>query len=141
MVKGKSFRNQHSKYITKRIHKLRKSKKWGTKVMFKNRKEFVQDYSGSLFAKIINDNFTKAYVQSFQCPDCGDVAKERCHGVGEERPILVERALRRCKAKCNTPVVLKDIIIAFMEEHKTTQFTFKCTNCHKKETSVLLRKK
>ena len=135
-----TFRNPHSKYINKRILTLKKSNRWTTKVIFKHRKDFVRDYSNSLFARLITDTFTASYVQSFQCPDCGNTAKERCHGIGEERPILIERALRRCKAKCNTPVPLKDILVAFLEEHKTTRFTFKCSFCHKLETSILLRK-
>jgi len=28
---------------------------------------------------------------------------------------------------------MKEIIIAFLEEHKYTKFTFKCHSCHKNE--------
>jgi hypothetical protein len=34
---------------------------------------------------------------------------------------------------------MKEIIVAFLEEHKYTKFTFKCHDCHKNEKNGRLK--
>ena len=58
---------------------------------------------------------------------------ERCHGRGEERPILIKKALEKKWNHTSKPIIMKDIIILFLEEHKFTKFTVKCYICHKNE--------
>jgi hypothetical protein len=72
-------------------------------------------------------------LKKHPCSDCKGPSKDRCHGLGEERPVLIKRALERVYPDTTKTIVLKEIIIAFLEEHKSTKFTFKCSKCHRAE--------
>lgn len=41
--------------------------------------------------------------------------------------------LERVYPDTSKTIVLKEIIISFLEEHKSTKFTFKCSKCHRAE--------
>ena len=126
--------NPHSAYIDKRISDLRKKNKWNTKIMGSH-EDIIKDFSGNVFTNLICNTFTVSYLAKHPCSDCKKPSKERCHGIGEERPLLLKKALERVYPDTTLSVTLKEILIAFLEEHKTTKFTFKCSDCHKAETS------
>jgi len=128
-----TYVNPHSPYIDQKITALRKSTRWATKIVDTTHAEFIRDFSSNVFTNFIRETFSATYLKDHPCSDCKKPSKERCHGVGEERPILIQRALERVYPDMSVPVSIKDILIAFLEEHKTTKFTFKCTECHKKE--------
>ncbi len=128
-----SFKNQHSDFIDKRISDLKKSKKWNTKITDTSHDDFIKDFGSNVFTNLIQATFTKAYLKKHNCSDCLNQSEERCHGIGEERPILIKRALEKVYPNMSQIVTLKDILIQFLEEHKYTNFTFKCKECHKKE--------
>lgn len=135
------YRNPHTKFINQKLREFRKLNKWRTKIYKTSHSDIIRDFSDSFFARFITTTFTRSYVSQHLCPDCGKQAEQRCHGVGEERPILIRRALERVYPNISKSIELKDILIAFLEEHKYTRFALKCTKCHKKETRALLRKK
>lgn len=128
-----AYRNPHSDYIDQRIERLRSSDKWKTLVVITEYDDFVNDFAQNVFASVIYQTFTKAYLQKHPCSDCGGEAKERCHGIGEERPLLVHRALQNLGVKQGDTVRFLDIVVAFLEAHKNTHFTFKCSACHRAE--------
>jgi hypothetical protein len=126
--------NIHSQYIEKRINDIKKKKKWNSKIIDTSHEDFIKDYASNVFTNLIRDTFTKSYITKFKCNDCHDnIAMERCHGIGEERPVLIKKALEKIWKDTTKPIMMKQIIIAFLEEHKYTQFTFKCHDCHKNE--------
>lgn len=125
--------NIHTAFIDKRINDIQKSNKWNTYIVNTSHNDFIQDFGSNVFTNLIQSVFTKAYMKKHNCSDCQGTSEERCHGIGEERPILIKRALEKVYPDTSKPVKLKEIIIQFLEEHKTTQFTFKCKSCHKKE--------
>ena len=129
--------NPHSAYIDKRISDLRKKNKWNTKIMGSH-EDIINEFSTCIFTNLIKKTFTASYLAKHPCSDCKKPSKERCHGIGEERPLLLKKALERVYPDTTIPVTLKEILIAFLEEHKTTKFTFKCSDCHKAETSSKL---
>lgn len=92
----------------------------------------LQWLSSNICTNYIQRVFTKTYMKKHPC-SCGKPSKERCHGIGEERPVLLLRALHRLRGNTKNSVYIRDLIVAFFEEHKTTQFTFKCKECHAKE--------
>jgi len=126
--------NQHSAYIDKRINDLRKKNKWNTKIIGSH-EDIIQEFSTCIFTNLIKNTFTASYLAKHPCSDCKKPSKERCHGIGEERPLLLKKALQRVYPDITVPIKIKEILIAFLEEHKTTKFTFKCSDCHKAETS------
>jgi hypothetical protein len=130
-----SYCNPHSDYIDKRIRDLKRSKKWKTQIVNTSHDDIVKDFGANVFTNLIRNTFTATYLKKHPCSDCKNPSKERCHGIGEERPILLLAALKRVYPDITKPISMLDIIVAFLEEHKTTKFTFKCSECHKKESS------
>ncbi len=131
------YKNQHSDFIDKRISMLKKQNKWNTKITETTHENFIKDFGSNVFTNLIRNTFTSAYLKKYKCSDCNNPSKERCHGIGEERPLLIKRALEKIYPDISKTVILKDIIIQFLEEHKSTQFTFKCSECHRKEKTNL----
>lgn len=125
--------NQHSDFIDKRIADIRKQDKWNSKIVDTKHEDFIADFGSNVFTNLIRNTFTGSYLKKHQCSDCGGKSKERCHGIGEERPLLIKRALEKVYPDISVPTTLKEIIIQFLEEHKYTKFTFKCSECHRRE--------
>ena len=125
--------NIHSEYIDKRIRKIEKGPKWNSKIIDTSHEDFIKDYASNVFTNLVRDTFTRSYIKKHLCSDCGKPSTERCHGIGEERPLLIKRALEKVLPDTTKPIMMKQIIIAFLEEHKYTSFTFKCHICHKNE--------
>ena len=130
-----SYCNPHSDYIDKRIRDLKRSKKWKTQIINTSHEDIVKDFGANVFTNLIRNTFTAAYLKKHPCSDCKNPSKERCHGLMEERPILLLAALKRVYPDITKPISMLEIIVAFLEEHKTTKFTFKCSECHKKESN------
>jgi len=129
--------NIHSDYIDKRIDDIRKkSNKWKTMIINTTHEDFIKDFGSNVFTNLIRQTFTNSYLKKYPCSDCNNPSKERCHGVGDERPKLIKRALEKVYPDITKEVELKTIIIAFLEEHKYTEFTFKCRYCHLNENST-----
>ena len=129
--------NVHSEFIDKRIADLKKQNKWNTKVRDTSHEDFIKDFGSNVFTNFVRNTFTAAYLKKHRCSDCNGVAEERCHGIGEERPLLIKRALEKVYSEIEKTVTLKEILIQFLEEHKNTKFTFKCSECHRKEKFVI----
>jgi len=126
--------NEHSDYISTRITTIEKSNtKWNSKIVDTSHEDFIRDYGSSVFTNLIRNTFTGTYVKKFKCNDCNAPASERCHGKGEERPLLLKKALEKIWPDTSKPITMKIIVIAFLEEHKTTKFSFKCHTCHVNE--------
>lgn len=127
-------KNPQSDYIEKRITMLKKSKKWATKITDTSHEDFIRDFASNVFTNFIRNTFTAAYLKKHPCSQPYNPSKERCHGIGEDRPLLIKRALEKVYPDTTKTVTLKEILVQFLEEHKTTKFTFKCTSCHRKES-------
>lgn len=125
--------NIHNKYIDKRINDIKKSNKWKSKLIDTSHEDFIKDYASNVFTNLIKNTFTSSYIKQFPCSECGNPSTERCHGIGEERPLLIKKALEKVWSDTTKSIFLKQIIIAFLEEHKYTRFTFKCHSCHANE--------
>jgi len=130
-------KNPHSDYIDKRIADLKKSKKWNTKITDTTHENFIRDFASNVFTNFVRNTFTAVYLKKHPCSDCKSDSKERCHGIGEDRPLLIKRALEKVYPDITKTVTLKEVLVQFLEEHKTTKFTFKCTGCHRKESRQL----
>lgn len=126
--------NPHSEYIDKRIKDVKKINKWNSKVIDTSHEDFIKDYASNVFTNLVRNTFTNSYLKHFPCSDCSRPSTERCHGIGEERPLLIKKALEKIWSDTTKPIAMKEIIIAFLEEHKYTDFTFKCHTCHKRES-------
>jgi len=129
--------NIHSKYIDKRINDIVKSNKWNSMIINTTHEDFIKDYASNVFTNLVRNTFTNTYIKNYPCSDCNSPSTERCHGIGEERPLLIKRALDKIWSDVTKPIQMKLIIIAFLEEHKYTQFTFKCHTCHKNEKKIV----
>lgn len=126
--------NPHSDYIDKCINKLKKSDKWNTKIINTSHDDFIKDFGSNVFTNFIRNTFTSSYLKKHPCSDCNGSSNERCHGIGEGRLLLIRRALEKVYSDITKIITLKEILIQFLEEHKNTNFTFKCKECHRKES-------
>ena len=126
--------NPHSDFIDKRIALLKKSNKWNTKITDTSHEDFIRDFAVNVFTNLIQKTFTPEYLKKHPCSDCSNPSKERCHGIGESRPLLIKRALEKVYPDITKPVTMKEVLLQFLEEHKATKFTFKCSDCHRKES-------
>ena len=93
------YKNQHSDFIDKRISMLKKQNKWNTKITETTHENFIKDFGSNVFTNLIRNTFTSAYLKKYKCSDCINPSKERCHGIGEERPLLIKRALEKIYQK------------------------------------------
>jgi hypothetical protein len=126
--------NPHSEYINKQIIAVQNSKKWNTKIINTSHDDFVKDFSATVFTNFVKDIITKTYMRGKICEDCNKTqAENRCHGLGDERPKLIRKALQRVYPDITKEISLKEILIAFLEEHRNTRFALKCKVCHDKE--------
>lgn len=125
----------HTAYIDTRIRNMLRKEKFKTDdCSIGGSDEWIIHWlSSNICTNYIQRLFTPTYMKKHPCA-CGNPSQERCHGIGEERPLLLKRALHRLRGNTTKSVLLRDVVIAFFEEHKTTQFTFKCKRCHKNET-------
>ena len=126
--------NPHSAYIDQRIADLKKLGKYKSKITETSHDDYIRDYGSNLFTNLVQTTFTDAYIKKNPCSDCGQPSKERCHGEGEDRPLLIRRALEKVYPDTSATICQQVVVIQFLEEHKTTKFTFKCSACHRKES-------
>ena len=87
--------NIHSKYIDKRINDITKSNKWNSKLIYTSHKDFIKDYASNVFTNLVRNVFTNSYIKQFSCSEYNSPSSERCHGIGEERPLLIKRSLEK----------------------------------------------
>ena len=105
--------NVHSKYIDKRINDITKRNIWNSKLIDTSHADFIKDYASNVFTNLVRTTFTKSYIKKFPCCECNSSSTERCHGIGEERPLLIKRALEKVWSDTTKPIIMKEIIIAF----------------------------
>ena len=89
------YKNPHSEYIDKRVSDYRKNNKWKTKIVDTTHEDFIKDFGTNLFTNFIKSTFTKTYMKKHNCSDCKKPSQERCHGIGDERLILIKKALEK----------------------------------------------
>lgn len=133
---NKEKRDRIAQYIDKRVAAFKARDKWKTKIIDTSHDDFIRDFNCCLLTNVIRDTFTKSFLKTWCCEDCGGKAEERCHGIGEERGILLRRALERVYPDTTKVIELDEIVYAFLEEHKNSAFTFKCSQCHKNEKKI-----
>lgn len=129
--------NPHSEYLQKRIKDVKKSNKWNTYIINTSHDDFIRDFNSCVFTNLVLSTIGRGYVKKHKCAECKtNTATQRCHGENEERPVLIRRALERVYPDISKAVQLKDVVIAFLEEHLNTKFDFKCDSCHARETAA-----
>ena len=127
--------NRHSDYLKKRIADIKKSDKWNTYIINTSHEHIIRDFNACVFTNLILSTFGRGYVKKHKCVECkAETATERCHGENEDRPILLKKALERVYPDTSKSIQMKQIIIAFLEEHLNSTFDFKCKSCHLRET-------
>ena len=102
-------------------------------------KKFCQVHSHGMFSNLIRAVFTDPFVRQHKC-ECGNQAQERCHKIGFERPVLLEKAITNVQPDITVSVDLYDIAVEFVRLHNNNTLTFMCKACHQKETSASRKK-
>lgn len=127
------------KYIDERIEVFFKDQsKWNTTIINTPHESFIKDFGTSVFTNAVRAFFTKKYLSTHVCSDCGSKCTERCHGpkeLNQDRLSLIRITLETVYPDISKEIKLRDILIEFFKQHKNTNMTFKCKTCHEKETS------
>jgi hypothetical protein len=128
-----TYQNPHTALFDLWIKKIQGLDKYKSTFVNTSHDDFVADFSSSIFTNI-NKYMMSGYKDDRECEDCSVApAQNGCHGLGEERPVLLQRALKRVWPDISRPITLKEIVVAYLEEHKTTKYALKCEMCHKAE--------
>jgi len=106
----------------------------------------IKDLNTCVCTNIIHKFVPVKLKNSTPCADCGkkrdDFEKsdhmqmDLCHGVGQERGVLLARALEKVHPDPNVAVALFDVVEAFLREHIGTNFAVKCKPCHVAENKA-----
>jgi hypothetical protein len=116
--------NKHADEFIKKAAKIKKDGRWSLQQV-DGPTGYVKCYSTNIYTNLIQRTFSKKYLSQHPCA-CGKPSTDRCHGIGEERPLLLQRALD----KIRFPTTHEEIIVAFLLEHVDTGFSLKCKTCH-----------
>jgi len=127
----------HADYIDARIRTMLRSKatEYDNCIIGGSDTSVLLWMSPNICTNYVQRFFTKTHMKKHPCP-CGKPSEQRCHGIGEERPVLLLRALHRLRGDTEDSVKIRDLMVAFFEEHKTTGFVYKCKQCHLKEPKL-----
>jgi len=133
--------NRHTEQFDKIIKRERQRTDKGITINLcdDSNETIIKEFSSNTFTNYIYRTvIPDSYMKRYNCIECGEPAKNRCHGIGEERPLLLERALNKIRANNVEKIKMIDLKIAFIEEHKNTSFDFKCVECHKNEKIIII---
>jgi hypothetical protein len=124
---------QQADFITARLEKSKQFNKYGLTLVDSN-----EVIIGSLMGELRNmilSFFKGGLFSSKKCEHCGSTTAsqyERAHNKGESRSDVALRALKRIRPLGEKgPVLQKDFMKAFIEEHKTVPLWILCKACHK----------
>jgi hypothetical protein len=129
--------NKHSHRFEQIENTVKKSGKYRTEIIVTSYAQFIHTFGDTIFTNLNSKNIaTQAYKDKHKCEDCGGPAEEGCHGIGEERPILITKALVNCCPVLPCKIWLEDIVVEYVRLHKSTQYALKCKLCHKNESKT-----
>jgi len=132
-----TYQNKHTARFIEVQEKIRTSDPdfW---VINTSHDDFIRECSTTIFTNL-NQKICRGYKKTYTCEDCGGVPEDGCHGIGEDRPILLRRALEKIWPDTSKKANMKDIKIAYLEEHKSTRYALKCKACHRAEGKVKVK--
>lgn len=128
--------NPHSEFIDTRISVIHTQHTRNSTIIDTTHEDCIREFGSNVFTNLIRTTFPAAYLNKHACSDCKGASNERCHGIGDERPLLIQKAREKVYPDISTPIARKTSIIQFLEEHTPTHFTFKCSECHRKERTL-----
>ena len=123
--------NKYSDFIDKRLKALHQSNKWKTNINNTEHNDIINDLELGVF-KIATILFFKEYLDTQKC-NCGSKAKQISYGLDIDRSDLIKKALKKAYPDITEDITLIELLIAYFEEHKYCDFTFKCQKCYLKE--------
>lgn len=97
---------------------------------------FMNMFKASIVTNLTHEFFTRGYVKSFPCADCGGVATERCHTSAYPRPVILRMALEDVWPDTSSNVKIVLVFKRYIELHKECGLLFKCRSCHAKEPNI-----
>tara|TARA_B100001123_G_scaffold377733_1_gene445401 strand:+ start:597 stop:1592 length:996 start_codon:yes stop_codon:yes gene_type:complete len=126
--------NEYSDFIEEQLDHYKSKEMWNTKICNTQHSDIIQDLSIYLF-KIETLSIFKPIIDSKKC-DCGKKCKQLSYGITEKRSDIIERALQKVYFDITQEITLNEILIAYFEEHKYCDISFKCQSCYLKEKIV-----
>ena len=123
--------NEYIDLINKKLEELKNIDRWRTKVINTEHNDIINDFGLGLF-KLETISFFKECFDNKKCK-CGSKVKEIFYGIDKTRGILIKDALKKSYSDITEETTLKNILVAYFEEHRECDITFQCRKCYLKE--------
>jgi hypothetical protein len=122
-----TLNTEHADFINEQLEILKGLNKWRTQISNTEHVDIINDLNIGVF-KIASLSFFKNYLDTKKC-ECGSDTKEICYGNGLDRTELIKKTLKKVYPDITVNITLKELLIAYFEEHKHVDLTFKCRKC------------
>ena len=86
--------NRHTEQFDKIIKRERQRTDKGITINLcdDSNETIIKEFSSNTFTNYIYRTvIPDSYMKRYNCIECGEPAKNRCHGIGEERPLLIRK--------------------------------------------------
>ena len=131
------YTNKHAARFIEGGFLIKKSGKYHNRVIVDSYEQFNHTFGDTILTNVNSKIIaTQPYKNKHKCEDCGGPAQQGCHGIGEERPLLIFKVLRRRCPVLPCEIYLDDFISEYFLAHIPTRYALKCTACHEKEKKV-----
>lgn len=126
--------NEYIDLINKKLEELKGCDKYRTKIINTEHDDIINDFDIGVF-KLETIAFFKECFNTKLC-NCDCKVKEIFYGIGIVRADLIRKALEKVQPDITEEIILKDLLIAYFEEHKSHKVTFQCKKCYLKNKSM-----
>ena len=123
--------NEYIDLINKKLEELKESNKYRTRIINTEHDDIINDFDVGIF-KLETIAFFKECFTTKICK-CNCKVKEIFYGIDIARADLIRKALEKVQPDITEEIILKDLLIAYFEEHKSYKLTFQCRKCYLKE--------
>lgn len=120
---------EYIEYIDKELESYRLSPKWNSKIIDTEHDTIIMDFSLNLF-KIESLSLFKNLLDRSRCK-CGNKATTICYGPFETQESIIKLILNQVYPDTRIQITLKEILIAYIEYHKSCHISFVCKKCNK----------
>ena len=125
--------NEYIDLINKKLEELKENNKYRTRIVNTEHDDIINDFDVGIF-KLETIVFFKECFTTKQCK-CNCKVKEISYGIGITRADLIRRALEKAHPDITEEITLKELLVAYFEEHKSYKLIFQCRKCYLKEKS------
>ena len=124
--------NTYNNLIDDKLEDIKQSDNYKTRIVNTEHEDIIKDLDLGIF-KIETMVFIKDFLNTTLC-DCGCKVTKISYDSKVTRADLIKKALEIVQPDIKVEIMLKDLLIAYFEQHKIHNISFKCDKCFLKQT-------